>query len=61
MALVEIEDRKRVPGVRETAHRDWLRALEATAPVASQPNRLLFHIIEDLAKTSPEAPALVSV
>ena len=45
-------------GHRETSQRDWLRALEATASVATKPNRLLFHIIEELAQTSPDAPAL---
>ena len=60
MALLETEQRRPASGVRETAQRDWLRALEATSPLASQPNRLLFHVIEDLARTSPDAPALVS-
>jgi fatty-acyl-CoA synthase len=60
MALLEAEHRRPAPGVRETAQRDWLRALEATASVATKPNRLLFHIIEELAQTSPDAPALVS-
>jgi fatty-acyl-CoA synthase len=60
MALLETEHRRPAPGVRETAQRDWLHALEATGPVAAQPSRLLFHIIEDLAQTSPDAPALIS-
>ncbi|MGC1355130.1 MAG: hypothetical protein WA851_04945, partial [Xanthobacteraceae bacterium] len=60
MALLETKQRRPAPGVRETAQRDWLRALEATSPVASQPKRLLFHVIEDLAQTSPDAPALIS-
>ena len=47
-------------GHPRTSQRDWLRALEATSPVASQPKRLLFHVIEDLAQTSPDAPALIS-
>jgi fatty-acyl-CoA synthase len=60
MALLETERRRPAPGVRETAQRDWLRALAATAPVAAQPNRLLFHIVEEMAQISPEAPALIS-
>jgi fatty-acyl-CoA synthase len=60
MALLETEHRRPTPSVRETAHRDWLRALEATAPVAAQPRRLLFHVIEELAQASPNAPALIS-
>jgi fatty-acyl-CoA synthase len=60
MALLETEHRRPASGGRETAQRDWLRALEATAPVAAQPNRLLVDIIEELAQAFPDAPALVS-
>src|SRR5580698_1491032 len=60
MALLDAEHRRRESSGAETAHRDWLRALEATAPVAAQPKRLLFHVIEGLARTSPDAPALIS-
>jgi fatty-acyl-CoA synthase len=60
MTLLETEHRRREPSsVGETAQRDWLRALEATAPLAALPKRLLFHVIEDLAQTSPDAPALI--
>src|ERR1700761_2992241 len=59
MALLETEHRRPESSGADTAHRDWLRALEATAPVAAQPKRLLFHIIEGLARTSPDAPALI--
>ena len=60
MTLLEAERTRGAPGAGETAQRDWLRALEATAPIAAQPKRLLFHVIEDLARTFPDAPALVS-
>src|ERR1700685_3390083 len=60
MVLRETKRRKREPGIGATAHRDWLRALEATAPIAKEPTRLLFDIIQDVAKTSPDAPALIS-
>jgi fatty-acyl-CoA synthase len=60
MALLETERTRRESSVGATAHRDWLRALEATAPIAKEPTRLLFDIIGDMAKTSPDAPALIS-
>jgi fatty-acyl-CoA synthase len=59
MVLLETKRTKREPGIGATAHRDWLRALEATAPIAKEPNRLLFDIIAGVAKTSPDAPALI--
>jgi fatty-acyl-CoA synthase len=59
MALLDAQHRRPESSGAETAHRDWLRALEATAPVTAQPKRLLFHVIEGLARTSPDAPALI--
>ena len=59
MTLLETERPRRQPSIGGTAQRDWLRALEATAPIAAQPQRLLFHVIEALAQTSPDAPALI--
>jgi fatty-acyl-CoA synthase len=38
----------------------WLRALEATAPIARNPTRIFSTVIEGLAETSGDAPALVS-
>jgi len=60
MALLETERTRREPSVGATAHRDWLRALEATTQIGKEPNRLLFDIIDDMAKTSPDAHALIS-
>ncbi|MGI8959246.1 MAG: long-chain-acyl-CoA synthetase [Bryobacteraceae bacterium] len=40
--------------------RSWLRALELTAPIASNPERLFSSVIEEWAETSGEAPALLS-
>jgi len=59
MTLIEAERTRRAPSAGETAQRDWLRALEATAPIAAQPKRLLFHVIEDFAQKFPDAPALI--
>ena len=39
--------------------RDWVRALEATAPIASQPRRLLPHLIDEFGQTRGDAPALL--
>jgi fatty-acyl-CoA synthase len=42
------------------ATRAWARALELTAPIPKQPHRILPAVIEDLADTLGEAPALLS-
>jgi fatty-acyl-CoA synthase len=60
MALIETERATRVDAGGDTALRDWVRALEATAPIAAEPRRLLPGIIEELARTQPDAPALLS-
>ncbi len=60
MALIEAERVRRAAAGNETALRDWVRALEATAPIAANPQRLLPHIIEELAETHGDAPALLS-
>src|SRR5579872_2325742 len=38
----------------------WLRALELTAPIANQPNRIFPTVIDELAGELQEAPALLS-
>ena len=38
----------------------WLRALERTAPIARRPDRILPTVIEELAETFADAPALLS-
>jgi fatty-acyl-CoA synthase len=60
MALIEIEAAARQRGGKETALHDWVRALEATAPIARNPQRLLGCVIEELAQAHGEAPALLS-
>ena len=47
------------PGHQSTA-RAWRRALERTAPIVRQPDRLLPTVIEELAATFGDAPALLS-
>ena len=52
MALVEIgSGHARTAAAADTALRDWLRALEATAPIASNPQRMLPDVIEELAQS----------
>jgi len=47
-------------GGDRSAARAWLRALELTAPIARHPRRILANVIEDLAETHGDAPALLS-
>jgi fatty-acyl-CoA synthase len=58
MALIETERKGR--GGRDTALRDWVRALEATASIADQPQRTLARVIVEIARERPVAPALMS-
>jgi fatty-acyl-CoA synthase len=48
------------PSRTGSATKDWLRALELTAPIARQPERLFSNVIEELAGTLGEKPALLS-
>jgi len=59
MALIETERVRRTATGNNTALRDWVRGLEATAPIAANPQRLLFHVIEELAQTQGDALALL--
>ena len=60
MALIETDLVRRAATGNDTALRDWVRALEATAPIAANPQRLLPHVIAELAQTQGHAPALLS-
>ena len=44
----------------DSALQGWVRALEATAPIAKEPRRLLSDIIAEMARTHGAAPALIS-
>jgi fatty-acyl-CoA synthase len=60
MALLELE---RVPPPsrgKDTALRGWVRALEATAPIAAHPQRVLSRVIDELAQSQGDAEALIS-
>jgi len=60
MTLIEAEQARPRPGAKDGALRDWVRALEATAPIAANPQRILPRVIEELAETRGDAPALLS-
>jgi len=47
-------------GGKDSALQDWVRALEATAPIAGKPRRTLACVIEELAQSHGDAPALIS-
>jgi fatty-acyl-CoA synthase len=47
-------------GASDSALRDWVRALEGTAPIAAHPQRLLYHAVAAYAETQPDAPALIA-
>jgi fatty-acyl-CoA synthase len=60
MSLLEAERAKPRAGGKDSALRDWVRALEATAPIAGNPQRIFSRVIEELAETRGDAPALLS-
>jgi fatty-acyl-CoA synthase len=60
MALVEIDRQARTGSGADSALRDWVRALEATAPIAGRPKHVLFDAIEDMAARHADAEALIS-
>jgi fatty-acyl-CoA synthase len=60
MTLIEAERARPRAGGKDSALRDWVRALEATAPIAGNPQRILPRVIEELAETHGDAPALLS-
>jgi fatty-acyl-CoA synthase len=47
-------------GRNQSALRDWVRALEATAPIAAKPRRILPAVIEELAQQRGDGAALIS-
>jgi fatty-acyl-CoA synthase len=60
MTLIEAEQARPRAGGKDSALRDWVRALEATAPIAANPQRIFSRVIEELAETRGDAPALLS-
>ncbi len=61
MTLPETQRSALRTGGKESALRDWVRALEATAPIAGNPQRILPRVIENMAQTRGDSLALISV
>src|SRR5580658_3503430 len=60
MALLDLERPTRARAGKDSALRDWLRALEATAPIGGSPARTLPCVIEEMAQRHGEKDALIS-
>ena len=64
MALIEADRTPRQTGGKESPVKsvigDWVRALEATAPIARNPHRLLLDVIAERASVRGAASALIS-
>jgi fatty-acyl-CoA synthase len=60
MTLTQCETAPTAACRNPSAARSWLRALELTAPIARNRQRLFSSVIEEWAETSGEAPALLS-
>jgi fatty-acyl-CoA synthase len=60
MALVEFEREERPSRGKDTALRDWVRALEATAPIDANPQRILPGVIAEMAESQGDTEALIS-
>jgi fatty-acyl-CoA synthase len=61
MKAIEAEPARANVRANDSALRAWVRALEGTAPVAASPQRLLYHVIAELADAQGDAPALIAV
>jgi hypothetical protein len=60
MKTTEAEPARPTVRANDSALRDWVRALEGTAPVTASPQRLLYHVIVELAEAQGDAPALIA-
>ena len=60
MALLDLERPTRAGAGKDSALRDWLGALEATAPIGGRPERTLPRVIEEMAQHHGETDALIS-
>jgi fatty-acyl-CoA synthase len=60
MSLIELDRTAPRREGGDSAAKAWLRALAATAPIAAHPQRTLPALIEELAETFGDAPALIS-
>jgi fatty-acyl-CoA synthase len=62
MTVIDVEPvtRPAAGGGTSTALRDWVRALEMTAPIVKNPERILSSVIEEQAQIRSDAPAFLS-
>ena len=60
MTLVDTEPKAARSGGEQPALRDWVRALEAAAPISRNPHRLLPSVIDEQAQARGDALALIS-
>jgi fatty-acyl-CoA synthase len=60
MTVIEMGPATQRTGGKDSALRDWVRALEATAPITRNPECLLLDAIEAAAAARGDAPALLS-
>jgi fatty-acyl-CoA synthase len=60
MALIEFEREAQVGRGKDTALADWVRALEATAPIEASPWRILPAVIAEMAQSRSDAEALIA-
>ncbi len=60
MALLDMEHAVQGNAAKDSTLRDWLRALEATAPIANAPRHILPDVIEAQAQQRGDAEALIS-
>ncbi|HTV29877.1 MAG TPA: long-chain-acyl-CoA synthetase [Xanthobacteraceae bacterium] len=59
MTVIEKGPMQHMAG-KDSALRDWVRALEATGPIIRSPERLLLDTVEEVAVSHGSAPALLS-
>jgi fatty-acyl-CoA synthase len=60
MSLITSEEARITGSTGFSPAKDWLRALELTAPIGHNPTRVVSTVIEELAESCGEAPALLS-
>ena len=53
-------DAKSAPSGSTSVAKDWLRALQLTAQITAHPARTLAHVVDEMARTRGDAPALLS-
>jgi fatty-acyl-CoA synthase len=60
MTTMQAEPTQPAVAANNKALRDWIRALEGTAPIAAHPQRLLYDVVAEMALAHGDAPALIA-